>query len=166
MEQLPLKLTIPRVLAAIRAEMDLTRETERDLLEEIEGHLEDALAAAVERGEDEEQALLDVVEAFGLAEVGQALQAVHAPWESADAIIACALPVLAALILRWLVFAPDGSAIGWEALLVRPAFWVTAMAILLIPIIHFRRWSYALVSWGFFWAVTIIFMTLPNIQKW
>ena len=160
------KITIPRVLKAVRTQLDLSSQTERELLEEIEGHLEDAVEAARLRGEDEEAALLNVVEAFGLDEVGPALQEVHAPWESADAIIACALPVLATLVLRWLVFAPDGSTIGWQALLIQPAFWIVALVVLLIPVIKFHRWSYAMVSWGVFWLIAILFMALPNIQRW
>jgi hypothetical protein len=160
------RLTIDQVLDAIRAELDLSRETEYELLEEIRGHLEDAVTDAQAQGTDEETALLKVADKFGVSEVGQALQEIHAPWESAEAIMACFLPVLAALILRWLAFAPDGSPLGWQGLLLRPAFWIVATAALLIPILQFQRWHYALVSWGFFWVITMLFITLPTIQNW
>lgn len=158
--------SISKILEEIRAHLDLSSQTEQDLLEEIECHLEDALAEARLNGEDETAALIRVAREFDPKITGTALQDIHAPWESADAIIACALPVIATLVLRWLVFAPDGSAIAWQSLLERPAFWVVAVAVLLVPALKFHRWSYALASWVFFWFVTIIFMTLPNIQQW
>ncbi|KAA3663239.1 MAG: hypothetical protein DWQ04_11160 [Chloroflexi bacterium] len=165
---------IDLILVEIRAELDLSSETETELLEEIQGHLEDAvetatsaaLSAGVSHGQNVETALLDVAERFGARDVGRALQEVHAPWESADAIIACIIPVVAALILRWIVFAPDGSAIGWQEILVRPAFWIVAFATLLVPMFQFQRWQYALISWTFFWAITVIFIALPTIQNW
>ena len=160
------KQAIDLILAEIRAEMDLSRETETELLEEIRGHLEDAVETAVSQGQNVETALLDVAERFGARDVGRALQEVHAPWESADAIIACIIPVVAALILRWIVFAPDGSAIGWQEILVRPAFWIVAFAALLVPVFQFQRWQYALISSTFFWAITVIFIALPTIQSW
>ncbi len=154
------------ILAQIRDELDMSSETEHELLSEIRTHLEDAVAEAAETGEDETAVLQSVAARFGVQEVGQALQDVHAPWESADAIIASIIPVVGTLILRWIVFSPDGSAIGWQELLVRPAFWIVAIAALLIPALQFQRWRYALVSWGFFWAITVIFITLPTIQSW
>ncbi len=160
------KQAIDLILTEIRAELDLSSETETELLEEVRGHLEDAVETAVSQGQNVETALLDVAERFGARDVGRALQEVHAPWESADAIIACIIPVVAALILRWIVFAPDGSAIGWQEILVRPAFWIVALAALLVPVFQFQRWQYALISWTFFWAITVIFIALPTIQSW
>jgi len=157
---------IDLILAEIRTELDLSCETETELLEEIRGHLEDAVETAVFQGQNVETALLDVAERFGARDVGRALQEVHAPWESADAIVACIIPVVAALILRWIVFAPDGSAIGWQEILVRPAFWIVAFAALLVPVFQFQRWQYALLSWTFFWVITVIFIALPTIQSW
>jgi hypothetical protein len=159
-------ITINTIVEQIRVELDLSRETETELLDEIRGHLDDALETAVAQGKDETAALLAVAERFGAAEVGKALQEIHAPWESADAIIACIIPVAAALVLRWLAFAPDGSAIGWQAVLVRPAFWIVAVVALLIPVLQFKRWQYALISWGIFWVITVIFVSLPTIQSW
>ena len=69
-----------------------------------------------------------------------------------------------ALVLRWLVFAPDGTAIGWRQVLVRPAFWAVALAALLVPLLKLERWRYALVSWGFFWFMTVIFALGPALR--
>jgi hypothetical protein len=67
-------------------------------------------------------ALAEAAAHFGVEEVGAELQAVHAGWGTADAVIAAALPVVCALVLRWLAFAPDGTALGWPQMLTRPAF--------------------------------------------
>ncbi|MDH4138802.1 MAG: hypothetical protein OEW09_19125, partial [Anaerolineae bacterium] len=80
-------------------------------------------------------------------------------------VIAAGLPVVCALVLRWLIFSPDGTALGWPQLLTRPAFWVIAAAALLVPLLKFGRWRYALATWIFFWAVTVISMIWPT-QRW
>ncbi len=159
-------MTIERVLDAIRQELQVSTETELELLEEIRGHLEDAVDDARAKGADEQIALLKVAERFGATEVGQALQAVHAPWESTDAIMACFIPVLTTLVLRWLAFAPEGTTLGWQMWLLRPAFWLVAAVLLIIPLIQFHRWRYTVISWSFFWTVTVLFIALPNIQNW
>jgi hypothetical protein len=164
---------IHEVLATIRPQLDLSSQTERELLDELRAHLEDAADAALAKGQDEETAILKAAEALGAAELGMQLHKVHAPWESADAIVACGLPVLLALVMRWLLFAPDGSAGEWtltaetaHLLLLRPAFWLVAMAALLVPLLQFRRWRYALVGWGIFWALTLVFALFPVASRW
>jgi len=155
---------VEQVLARIQAQMDLDSETEHDVLEEIRCHLEEAVAAAQDRGLDETAALAEAAVRFGVKEVGAELQQVHAGWGTADAVIAAGLPVICALMLRWLVFAPDGTAIGWQQLLIRPAFWVIAAVTLAVPLLKFRRWRYGLASWAFFWAITIVFAILPALR--
>lgn len=160
------EVTLDQLLAKIGAHLKLSKETEHELLSEIRTHLEDAVAEARARGEDEEDALLKTAERFGPDEVGAELQDVHADWESIDAILASALPVLFALVLRWLVFAPGGSPIEWTELLNRPGFWIIAVAALVIPAYRFKRWRFALVGWGVFWLLTVIFVVFPNINHW
>ena len=155
---------IDQVLACIRAQMDLDSETEHEVLEEIRSHLEEAVTEARKQGLDERAALAEVAARFGVEEVGAELQQVHAGWGTADAVIAAGLPVVCALVLRWLVFAPDGTAIGWPQLLTRPVFWVIAAASLLVPLLKFGRWRYALLAWVFFWAITVIFSTWPALR--
>lgn len=161
-----LDLKIDHYLESIRSHLHVSKETEYELLDEIAAHLEDAVVDARQYGLDEDEALNDIAARFGLEEVGPALQEVHAPWESADAIMACIVPVVAALILRWLIFAPDGSAMSWQQILLRPAFWIVALVALVVPALQFSRWRYALITWGVFWVLTVIFVTLPNIQNW
>ena len=160
------QLTIDQVLARISQQLNLSGETEWELLEEIRNHLEDAVADAKAGGENEQVALLKAAEQFGLEEVATELQAVHAPWESTDAIVACMLPIFCTLILRWLAFSADGTAIGWQQLLSRPMFWVVATLTLVVPMAYFRRWHFALIGWGFFWAISVIFVVLPTFDQW
>ena len=152
---------IEPILARIQAHLNLEGELEHDVLEEIRSHLEEAVAAARAQGLDETAALTAAAARFGLEEVGAELQEVHAGWGTAHAVIAAGLPVLCALALRWLVFAPDGTALGWPQLLTRPAFWIVGSVALLAPLLKFGRWRYALAAWAFFWAITILFVTWP-----
>jgi hypothetical protein len=157
-------MNVDDVLDRIRAGLDLEAETEYELLEEVRVHLEDAVAAARERGLDEGEALAEVAARFGVEEVGRELQAAHIGWGTADGVVAAALPVVCALVLRWLVFAPDGTAVGWREVLVRPAFWVIAVAALAVPLLKFPRWRYALVSWAFFWVLSMVFFAWPALR--
>jgi hypothetical protein len=156
---------VETLMDRIRAQMDLDGETEQEVLAEIRAHLEEAMAEARAEGLDGGEALEQVAARFGVEEeIGQALQIAHAGWGTADAVIATALPVICALVLRWLAFAPDGTALGWPQLLSRPAFWIVALAALLIPLLRFERWRYALATWAIFWGLTVIFVTLPALR--
>ncbi len=157
-------MTVDDVLARIRAHLDLEAETEYDVLQEIRAHLEEAVGVARAQGLDEEAALAEAAARFGVEEVGQELQAAHVGWGTADGVIAAAMPVVCALVLRWLIFAPDGTAVGWQEVLVRPAFWVVSLAALLLPLLKFPRWRYALASWAFFWALSVVFFALPALR--
>ena len=157
-------VVVARLLAGIRAQMDLDGETESEVLAELRDHLEEALTQARAEGLDDAAAEARVAARFGLEEVGRELQAAHAGWGTADAVVAAALPVLSAVVLRWLVFAPDGTALGWPQLLSRPSFWAVALAALLVPLLKFDRWRYALAAWAFFWVLTVVFVTLPALH--
>jgi hypothetical protein len=153
---------LDRILARLRAQMDLDSQTEHEVLAELRDHLEEAVAQARAQGMGEAEALAQAAARLGLEEeVGRELQAAHAGWGTADAVIAAGLPVVCALVLRWLVFAPDGTALGWPQLFGRPAFWIVALAALFIPLLKFERWRYALVTWAVFWGLTMIFVLLP-----
>ena len=158
-------MTIDEVLTSISIHLHLSKEMEREILDEIRTHLEDAVAEAVKQGEDEQAALRRAAEEFGIAEAGEQIQQVHANWEAVDAVFITALPVLFAVALRWLTYAPDGTLHNWQQLLVRPGFFVMALAALFLPALVLRRWRYALISWGIFWFLTIIFVFFPSIQN-
>lgn len=160
------RLAIDDVLKQVQRDLNLSKETERDLLDEIRSHLEDAVAAAKLAGLDEEAALLKAAEQFGVDEVAPELQAVHIEWESADAILLAAVPVVSALVLRWSVFSADGSALGWQQILSAPLFWIVAIAALVIPLWQFKRWQYAIAGWGIFWMISLIFIVFPTVSQW
>lgn len=154
---------IDQWLDQIRVHMDLDSETEHEILAEIRDHLEEA--AHESQGLDRADALAQAAARFGMEEeIGKALQATHIGQGTAEAVVAAALPVVGALILRWLAFAPDGTAVGWPQLLSRPAFWIVALAVLLIPILKFERWRYALAAWAFFWMLTVLSVALPSLR--
>lgn len=158
------KVTIDQVLEDIRKHLRLSKESEHEVLAEIRTHLEDTTDEARAKGEDEQAALMKAAERFGIEEVSDELQEIHANWESVEAILATALPLVFALILRWLAFAPDGSALDWPQLLTRPEFWIVAVAALIVPVLLFRRWRLALAGWGVFWFLTVIFVVFPSIS--
>jgi hypothetical protein len=154
------------LLERIRAQMTLDGETEQEILCELRDHLDAAVEQARAEGLTEAEALARAAYRFGLDEqIGQELQAAHAGRGTADAVVAAALPVICALVLRWLAFAPDGTALDWPQLLNRPTFWIVALAALLIPLLKFERWRYALATWAFFWGLTVLFVALPA-QRW
>ncbi len=160
------EVTIDQVMKQLQKQLRLNKETEYEVLAEIRTHLEDAVADAVARGEDEQVALLKAAEEFGMEEAGAKLQEVHQGNDTLEALMVTALPIVLALILRWVAFAPDGTSIDWSLLLARPAFWIVAVIVLVVPFLQFRRWRLALLGWAFFWLITIIFIAFPTISSW
>lgn len=161
----PTAADIEDLLTCIRAQLNLDIETAYDVLAEIRTHLEDAVGAAQARGLSGRDALAEAAARFGVEETGHSLQQTHAGWGTAEGVLAAALPVLCALALRWLVFAPDGTAVGWSQMLIHPALWIVAAAALLLPWLKFKRWRYALAMWAFFWVMTIISLVWPT-HRW
>lgn len=149
-------MTIDDVLERIRAELNLEAETEYEVLEEIRGHLEEAVADARARGLDDEEALTQAAARFGVEEVGQELQATHEGWGALEGIAAAALPVICALVLRWLIFDPAGTFVGWEEMVSRPVFWAIAALALVLPLWRFPRHRYAVISWAIFWGLSVV----------
>jgi hypothetical protein len=157
--------SVDELLVRVQAQMSLDSETEHEILAEIREHLTEAMAEARAQGLGEEAALTQAAARFGVEdEIGRELQATHAGWGTADAVIAAGLPVVCALVLRWLVFAPDGTALGWPQLLSRPGFWIVALVALFIPLLRFERWRYALATWVLFWGLTVLYITLPALR--
>ena len=146
-----------RLLEQARAQLDLDADVERELLEELRGHLEESYSAARARGLSAEQALGEAGRRMGLPEAGQALQATHAGRGAADGVLAAAVPVVGTLVLRWLVL-PQGDLAHLHQVLARPEFWVLALAALMLPLIRIRHWRFALASWAFFWALSLAYL--------
>jgi hypothetical protein len=157
-------VTIEQVLEHIRARLDLEAETEHELLEEIRAHLEEAVENARSQGLDEGEALAQAAARFGVEEVAQQLRAAYAGWGTLEGVAAAGLPVLCALVLRWLIFAPDGTTVGWREMLSRPALWAVAAIALLVPLLRFPRRRYALISWAVFWALSVLVTVGPAVR--
>lgn len=158
-------MPVDDVLERIRAQMNLEAEREHEVLEEIRGHLEDAVAAGRERGLDDNAALAEAAARFGVEEVGEELQATHEGWGVMEGIAAAAIPVLCALALRWLVYDPAGTFAGWQQVVSRPAFWLIAVAALVVPALRFPRRRYALVSWVIFWGLSVIMIVGGAVHR-
>ena len=157
-------MTIDDVLNQIQSRLGLEAETEYDVLEEIRGHLEEAVAAARERGVDEQEALWEAAAAFNVEQTTTELRATHAGWGTLEGVAAAALPVIFALTLRWLIFAPDGTAADWPALLSWPNMAVIAALAMLVPLWRFSRRRYALALWFFFWGLSLIAVVWPTVR--
>jgi hypothetical protein len=158
-------MTVDEILARIRVELDLEAETEFELLEEIRSHLEEAIDDARARGLDEQAAVQEAAAHFGIENVAQELQDTHAGWGTLEGVAAAALPVIFALVLRWLIFNPDGSAVGWQQMLNRPALWSLALIALLVPLLRFPRRRHALVAWAIFWALSVV-ISFGSTIRW
>jgi hypothetical protein len=148
-------MTIDDVLAQVRARLDLEADREHELLEEIRGHLQDAVDAAMAGGLDHEAALAEAASRFGIVATAGELRRAHAGWGALDGVLAAAVPVVLALLFRWLIFAPDGTATGWREALNRPAFWVIAIISLLAPLARFRQRRAVLAVWALFWGLSL-----------
>jgi hypothetical protein len=157
-------VTIDDVLKRIQSRLGLEAETEHEVLEEIRGHLEEAVAAAKARGLDEQQALSEAASRFGMEQATAELHATHAGRGTSDGVAAAALPVIFALVLRWLIFAPDGTADAWRELLTRPTLVVIAAVAILLPLLRFPRRRYAIASWIFFWGLSLATAVWPTFR--
>ncbi len=157
-------MTIDDVLNQIQANLGLEAETEHEVLEEIRGHLEEAVAAARARGLDETQALQQAATAFGVEQATAELHATHAGRGTLEGVAAAALPVIFALVLRWLIFAPDGTADQWRELLSQPTLILIAGVAILYPLLRFPRRRYALALWAFFWGLSLITVMWPALR--
>jgi len=157
-------VTIADALLEIQLRLGLEAETEHEVLEEIRGHLEEAVAAAKARGLDEQQALSEAAAAFGMEQATAELRETHAGWGTLEGVAAAALPVTFALVLRWLIFAPGGTADAWRELLTRPTLTLIAAVAIAIPLLRFPRRRYALALWVFFWGLSLVTAVWPTIR--
>lgn len=157
-------MTIEDVISQIQPRLGLEAEAEHEVLEEIRGHLEEAVDAAKARGLDEPQALREAVSALGLEQAVEELRATYAGWGVSEGVAAAALPVVCALVLRWVIFAPDGTADGWRAMLTPPALAVIAVAAILVPALRFPRRSHAIALWAVFWGLSVLTAVWPTLR--
>lgn len=157
-------ITIDSVLDQIRAKLNLSSETEWELLEEIRAHLEDAVDAAQHNGKDQTTALLKAAEDFGLDESAEQLQELHSELEITQVLLLCIAPIVCTVLLRWLIFSAAGTTNGWQTLFSRPVIVTVSLIGLILPLTQLRRWPYASLGWLFFWAISLIFLAFPAFR--
>jgi hypothetical protein len=157
-------VTIDDVLEQIRQRMSLEAETEHEVLLEIRGHLEESMAAAQAAGADEAGALAQAAKHFGIEDASSALQATHAGRGALNGIALAGLPVLFALIMRWLVFLPDGTTATWGERFSHAGLWVIAICSLLVPLLRFPRRRYVLLLWSLFWSLSVASALMPGVR--
>lgn len=157
-------VTIDDVLGEIQPRLGLEAEQEHEVLEEIRGHLEEAVAAARARGLDEQKALADAAAAFGVEQAAAELRETHSGWGTLEGVAAAALPVVFTLVLRWLIFAPDGTADAWRERLSAPTLIVIAAVAILVPLLRFPRRRYAIALWILFWGLSLVTVMWPSLR--
>jgi hypothetical protein len=158
-------VTIEEVVRDIQSRLGLEADIEHEVLEEIRGHLEEAVAAGTACGLDERHALNEAAAAFGVEQTTSELRQTHAGRGTMEGVAAAALPVILALILRWLIFAPDGTMDAWRELLTRPALVVIAVATIAAPLVRFPQRRPAIALWTFFWGLSFVTLVWPA-SRW
>lgn len=157
--------SIDDLLGQIQARLGLEAEEEYEVLEEIRGHLEESVLAAKLQGMNHEQALQQAAAAFGIEQSAQALHQTHKTWGIGDALALAAVPVLLTIVLRWLIFSPDGTAAAWQWQQSWSNLWLVTSVLVVVPIWYFSRRLYLVGLWLFFWAISIG-MLLWASQRW
>lgn len=157
-------LTIDDVLEQMQPRLGLEADDEYEVLEEIRGHLEEAVAGARARGLDEERALRQAAAEFGLVQTASELRQTHAGWGTLEGVAAAALPVVLALVLRWVIFAPDGTVDSWRGMLSQPTLVVIAAVAILVPLLRFPRRRLAIALWVLFWGLSLLTAVLPTLR--
>lgn len=156
--------SVDDLLNEIQVRLGLEAETEHEVLEEVRGHLEQAVDEAMARGMDEQKALREAASAFGIEQAALELHKTHAAWGPIEGIAAAALPVLFALVLRWVIFAPGGTTERWREVLATPSLAFIALAAILVPVLRFPRRRYALAIWFFFWGLSLVTLFWPTLR--
>lgn len=160
------QVTIDDVLEQLRQQLNLSKESEWELIEEIRAHLEDAVDAAQLDGKDGQTALLKAAEDFGFEEVSHELQKLHGEWEMTQVLLLCIVPIVCTVVLRWLVFSAEGTTTGFKMIFDRPGVIAVGLTVLVLPILQLKRWPLVIFGWLFFWSISFVFMAFPSMRIW
>jgi hypothetical protein len=146
---------LQRYLSEIANQLSVEAATEKEILREIQVHLEDS-AAELHTGElDKQESVAAAIGNFGDArEVGRMLGLLHS--DSANqAVLAAFLPVALALTFKWILLPLLGSLGHWQGSPTPFVFASLAILALLVPGLTLRKWRYGYGVWAFFSLVTI-----------
>ena len=142
-------------LGEIASQLSVEPATEKEILREIQVHLEDSASELHEGGLGREESLAQAIDNFGEArEVGRMLGLIHS--DSANqAVLAAFLPVALALTFKWILLPLLGSLGHWQGSPTPFIFASLAVLALLVPGLTLRKWRYGYGVWAFFSLVTI-----------
>jgi type III secretory pathway component EscS len=142
-------------LSEIGSHLSVDPATEREILGELEAHLEQAILELQASGLGAEQSVALALENFGEArEVGRMLGLLHGD-SAHQAVLAASLPVALVLTFKW-VLLPLVQAVGnWQGSPTPFVFGCLAVLALLVPALTLQRWRYGYAVWAFFSLVTI-----------
>jgi hypothetical protein len=142
-------------LSEIGSQLNVDPATEREILGELETHLEEAILELRTSGLGAEDSVRAALESFGDArEVGRMLGQLHSD-SAHQAVLAAFLPVALALTFKW-VLLPLVRAVGsWQGSPTPFVFGCLAVLALLVPALTLQRWRYGYAVWAFFSLVTI-----------
>jgi hypothetical protein len=146
---------LERYLSEIASQLNVDPATEREILGEIRGHLDEAMLELCQGGLDAQESLTMALGDFGEArEVGRMLGRQHS--ESANqAVLTAFLPVALAVTFKWLLLPLLRNLAHWQASPTPVIFACLALLALLVPGLTFKSWRYGYSVWAFFSLVTI-----------
>jgi hypothetical protein len=146
---------LERYLSEIASQLNVDPVEEREILDEIRSHLEEAIAEMPDQGLGTQEMVTVVLQQFGEArEVGRMLGRQHS--DSANqAVLAAFLPVALALTFKWVLLPLLRGLAHWQASPTPVVFACLAILALLVPGLTLKRWRYGYGVWAFFCLVTI-----------
>jgi hypothetical protein len=146
---------LERYLSEIASQLNVDPVEEREILDELRSHLEEAIAEMPDEGLGTEERVGAVLQRFGDArEVGRMLGRQHS--DSANqAVLAAFLPVALALTFKWVILPLLRDLGTWQGSPTPLVFACLALLALLVPGLTFKNWRYGYSVWAFFSLVTI-----------
>jgi hypothetical protein len=146
---------LERYLAQVASQLSVDPTTEREILQEIRAHLEEAATELQEAGLGGAESWALAQERFGKArEVGRMLGRLHS--DSANqAVLAAFMPVALAVTFKWVVLPLLGNVARWQGNPTPVILSCLAVLALLVPGLTFKNWRYGYAVWAFFSLVTI-----------
>lgn len=144
-------------LADLAARLPLDRDQQQAILAEVSDHLGVAAEWWQEQGLDLEAAWQRAVEEFGTVdEIAASFVETRRGWGTNEALAAAALPVLLALVLKFVALPLLAVPRSWQVL-THPALLSSAVLLLLLPLAwKAERWRFGLAIWMVFWFFTVI----------
>jgi len=152
---------LDQALKLVAGRLLIESDREHEVLAELRSHLEEATDAGVRRGLSRPAALQQAVDALGVTETADELHQTHAGLGVREGVLAAAVLVVLALALRWVTFAPEGTATRWRVLVEPQALALACLTSVAVVAWWFRRSRYAVAVSAFFGAISLITAVWP-----